>query len=524
MAWRSTVRAPASTDAASCGWPPSPAPRAPFSRRGSSRAAWSQTPKKGGTLTVGINTDIVSLDPNDIVFANVPMFFQLYDYLVTFWDEPRATTQPGGVVGARQGRDERDLQASRERADALGRNVRCRRPAGELPAGQGQGDRWRAVQPARGLHGRRQARRPHRTLPVRPAAPGLPGDGVALGDGGSGRVRHGQAEGRRNGAFQARRVGSRRPPDLRPERQLLAARTALPGPGRLPGAERRRRDGKRVPRGPDRRGPHDPQQGRSAAQGRGPAGPAGPRPQRVLRGHPQHAQAALRQPEGPAGDAVPARSRDHREDDPGRHRQGAGAGGRAQARRPTTRSSTRSSPSTPRRPASSSRRRGSPARRRRWRARVDQHAGEPGDRSDHPGGPQEGRHRREPHHRRAVSVLPDLLRRKLRDLVPVPDAGDDRSDRLHDQLGLPAERRPTRRGSRRGRRRSTSRRSRGSTPPSTGGSGGRHLRSAVRYLLDQSWALPTNLRLPTYGIAKPVRGFGVDPQMLLTLKATWVDR
>src|SRR5439155_7655005 len=41
-------------------------------------------PKKGGTLTVGINTDLVSLDPTDILFANVPMFFQLYNYLVTF--------------------------------------------------------------------------------------------------------------------------------------------------------------------------------------------------------------------------------------------------------------------------------------------------------------------------------------------------------------------------------------------------------------------------------------------------------
>jgi peptide/nickel transport system substrate-binding protein len=50
------------------------------------------------------------------------------------------------------------------------------------------------------------------------------------------------------------------------------------------------------------------------------------------------------------------------------------------------------------------------------------------------------------------------------------------------------------------------------------------LRAAVRYLLDQAWALPTNLRLPTYGIAKAVRGFGVDPQMLLTLKGTWLDR
>src|SRR5262245_57638122 len=56
----------------------------PLLELGREPIAWGQTPKKGGTLTVGINTDIVSLDPNDIVFANVPMFFQLYDYLVTF--------------------------------------------------------------------------------------------------------------------------------------------------------------------------------------------------------------------------------------------------------------------------------------------------------------------------------------------------------------------------------------------------------------------------------------------------------
>ncbi len=49
---------------------------------GSARRAAAQ--KRGGTLTVGINTDIVSLDPNDIVFANVPIFFQLYNYLVKF--------------------------------------------------------------------------------------------------------------------------------------------------------------------------------------------------------------------------------------------------------------------------------------------------------------------------------------------------------------------------------------------------------------------------------------------------------
>ena len=46
--------------------------------------------KRGGTLTVGVNTDLVSLDPNDIVFANVPMFFQVYDYLVKY----SATLQP----------------------------------------------------------------------------------------------------------------------------------------------------------------------------------------------------------------------------------------------------------------------------------------------------------------------------------------------------------------------------------------------------------------------------------------------
>ncbi len=53
--------------------------------------AWRSAPrvraaaeKRGGTLTVGLNTDLVSLDPNDIVFANVPMFFQVYNYLVKY--------------------------------------------------------------------------------------------------------------------------------------------------------------------------------------------------------------------------------------------------------------------------------------------------------------------------------------------------------------------------------------------------------------------------------------------------------
>jgi peptide/nickel transport system substrate-binding protein len=51
-----------------------------------------------------------------------------------------------------------------------------------------------------------------------------------------------------------------------------------------------------------------------------------------------------------------------------------------------------------------------------------------------------------------------------------------------------------------------------------------HLRAAVRYLLDQAWALPIALRLPTYGLGKAVRAFAVDPQMILTLRTTWVDR
>ena len=95
MAWRSTVRVLASTDAASSGWPPSPAPRAPLLETGLDRVAWGQTPKKGGTLTVGINTDIVSLDPNDIVFANVPDVLPALRLSRDVRDEPRATTEPG---------------------------------------------------------------------------------------------------------------------------------------------------------------------------------------------------------------------------------------------------------------------------------------------------------------------------------------------------------------------------------------------------------------------------------------------
>jgi peptide/nickel transport system substrate-binding protein len=63
---------------------------APLLGRGLDRAAFAAAEKRGGTLNVGINTDIVSLDPNDIVFANVPMFYQVYNYLVKFTDTLQA--------------------------------------------------------------------------------------------------------------------------------------------------------------------------------------------------------------------------------------------------------------------------------------------------------------------------------------------------------------------------------------------------------------------------------------------------
>ncbi len=50
------------------------------------------------------------------------------------------------------------------------------------------------------------------------------------------------------------------------------------------------------------------------------------------------------------------------------------------------------------------------------------------------------------------------------------------------------------------------------------------LKGTVRYLLEQSWVVPVALRLPTYGLAKAVRGFAVDPQMIISLRTTWLDR
>jgi peptide/nickel transport system substrate-binding protein len=50
------------------------------------------------------------------------------------------------------------------------------------------------------------------------------------------------------------------------------------------------------------------------------------------------------------------------------------------------------------------------------------------------------------------------------------------------------------------------------------------LKSAVRYILEQSWVVPIALRLPTYGLGRDVRGWAVDPQMIFSLRASWLDR
>ena len=412
----------------------------PLLETGLDRAAWGQTPKKGGTLTVGINTDIVSLDPNDIVFANVPMFFQLYDYLVTFGTnlEPQPSlaeswelAKDGASATFKLRENVRTHSGGAFDADALLANFQRVK---DKATGGGLFSRLEDFTAADKLDARTVRFRFARPRPDFLAMVSRWGmvDPAAFATA--------QAEGRRDRAVQARRVGARRPPDVRAERQLLAARAALSRPGRLPGAERCRRDGERVPRGPDRRGPHDPQQGRPAAPGRGPAGAAGPRPQRVLRRHPQHAEAALRQPArsgrrcATCSTARPSPRRSW----------AASARPRSRwprpARQPTTRSSTRSSPSTPRRPASSSRRRGSPARRPRSAGLVSTSTQE---------SPEIAQIIQGDLKKVGIDVnlnivepsryFPIYFARELRDLVPVPHAGDDRSDRLHDQLGLPAE-------------------------------------------------------------------------------------
>jgi peptide/nickel transport system substrate-binding protein len=50
------------------------------------------------------------------------------------------------------------------------------------------------------------------------------------------------------------------------------------------------------------------------------------------------------------------------------------------------------------------------------------------------------------------------------------------------------------------------------------------LRSAIRFILEQAWAVPIALRLPTYGLSKTVEGFAVDPQMLIQLRGVWLNR
>jgi peptide/nickel transport system substrate-binding protein len=51
-----------------------------------------------------------------------------------------------------------------------------------------------------------------------------------------------------------------------------------------------------------------------------------------------------------------------------------------------------------------------------------------------------------------------------------------------------------------------------------------NLRAAVRYILDQSWAIPIALRVPSFGVSKAVRGFAVDPQMIIDIRKVWLDR
>jgi peptide/nickel transport system substrate-binding protein len=51
-----------------------------------------------------------------------------------------------------------------------------------------------------------------------------------------------------------------------------------------------------------------------------------------------------------------------------------------------------------------------------------------------------------------------------------------------------------------------------------------NLRSAVRYILEQAWAIPIALRVPTFGVDKAVKGFAVDPQMIVDLRGVWLDR
>jgi len=51
-----------------------------------------------------------------------------------------------------------------------------------------------------------------------------------------------------------------------------------------------------------------------------------------------------------------------------------------------------------------------------------------------------------------------------------------------------------------------------------------NLRALIRVILEQSWTVPIALHIPTFGVGKAVRGFAVDPQMIIDLRAVWLDR
>ena len=180
------------------------------------------------------------------------------------------------------------------------------------------------------------------------------------------------------GPVQARRVGARRPPDVRPERQLLAARAAayldrvvfrvLSDAGAMENAfragqidvahtipnkdaQRLRAEGLQVQPAPS------PTSTTSSSSTRG------SRRSTICRSGRRCGTSSTARPSRRRSSAASARRRcrwPHR------------------GRQPTTRSWTRSSPSTPRRPGSSSRKRGSPGRSTKvGGTRVDQHPGEP---------------------------------------------------------------------------------------------------------------------------------------------------
>src|SRR2546428_632589 len=281
-------------------------------------------PKKGGTLTVGINTDLVSLDPNDIVFANVPMFFQLYNYLVTFGTslEPQA-----------------DLAESWELAkDGTSATFRLR--DGVRTHSGGGFDAEALLANFQRIKDK------------------------ATGGGLFSRLEDFTAADK----LDARTVRFRfaRP---RPDYLAMVSRPGMiapPAHGRPqgpPGVPLRPRPGEHLPDRPGRRGEGDRAGGR-------PGDPRlRPEARRGVRLQP-HPGQGLPGPGGPRGTSH-------------------------QAQLP----------------------------------RLDQHAGEPGDRPDPPARPEEARLRRHPHHRRAVALLPALLQGRLRPHALAPDAGHPRSDR-----------------------------------------------------------------------------------------------